>query len=117
MIFYDSSIFLMFSDESLIHKVNVKLMKYICFLLFLISVFIDLSIWKSAYISKNILAIKTECIWWKPNSPEPFIEKLIVFMQLFMAEIYGFYVFADISIWKKSDTQNQNHKKESTLPP
>ena len=35
-------------------------------------------------------AIKIESIWFEPNSPEDFIEGLIVFVSIFAAEISGF---------------------------
>ena len=41
---------------------------------------------------------QSESIWWEPNSSEDFIQGLIVFIPLFAAEIYGFYIFADVSI-------------------
>ena len=45
---------------------------------------------QSAYISKNIYTVKTESTWLKPNYPDDIIEELIVFIPLFVAEIYEF---------------------------
>ena len=56
-------------------------------------------LWKYNYISKNICITKTESIWWEPNSPESFIKWLIIFLPIFVAEIYGFYNYP------KMDTQ------------
>ena len=52
----------------------------------------------NAYINKNICSIKTKIIRKESNSTEDFIEGLIVFIQLFVAEIYTSYVFANVSI-------------------
>ena len=54
---------------------------------------------KNAYISSNIYyTIKSEDIWFTPNLTGDFIEVLIVYVLLFVAEIYGFQFFADVSI-------------------
>ena len=89
MILYDSLSFLMLSDDSFIQKVNVKLLKINCFLL--------TETYEKMLTSTKIFT-QSESIWWEPNSSEDFIQGLIVFIPLFAAEIYGFYIFADVSI-------------------
>ena len=55
-----------------------------------VTIFTDLSIWKNAYINKNINTIWFESIWWEPNSSADLKKELIVFVLPFVAEIYGF---------------------------
>ena len=82
MISYKSLNFFKYSDEPLIQKVNVNLPK--------LSVFYWLKHTKNVYSNKNIYTIKTDNVWWEPNSPEHFIEELTVFILIFVAKINRF---------------------------
>ena len=75
MIVYDSLKFLIVSDGSLIKKIKAYLF------------FIELSIWINASICKDIYTMETD---EKPNLSEDFKEDLIVFIQHFVADIFGF---------------------------
>ena len=74
MIVYDSLKFLIVSDGSLIQKIKAYLLPV-------------LSIWINASICKDIYTMETD---EKPNLSEDFKEDLIVFIQHFVADIFGF---------------------------